>query len=246
MTQYNRVNVKLSTSQLNKLKSAIKNENDIVIRLSLNMIGDSNDKGNFPHELLLTNRQVSSIRKAFANNSSVDIKFSKTQLSKMIQSGGFLGKLLAPLFKTGLPLIKNVITPLAKSVLIPLGLTAAASAADAGIHKTMLGSGNTTLIISDKDMEDLIKIVKSLEDSRLLLKGVTESLQNEVKEQKGGFLSMLLGTLGARLLGNLLTGKGVFHAGKGVNKKGKGIHRAGEGIVRAGEGDMDFSYRLIL
>ena len=85
MTQYNRVNVKLSTSQLNKLKSPIKNENDVVIRLSPNMIVDSNDKTNFPHELLLTSRQVSSIRKAFANNSSVDIKFSKTQLSKMIQ-----------------------------------------------------------------------------------------------------------------------------------------------------------------
>ena len=77
MTQYNRVNVTLSTSQLNKLKSAIKNQNYVVIRLSLNLIGDSNDKGNFPHELLLTNRQVSGIRKAFANNSSVVIKFSK-------------------------------------------------------------------------------------------------------------------------------------------------------------------------
>ena len=86
-------------------------------------MGDSNDKTNFPHELLLTDRQVSSIRKAFANNSSVDIKFSKTQLSKMMQSGGFLGKLLDPLLQTGLPLIKNIITPLAKSVLIPLGLT---------------------------------------------------------------------------------------------------------------------------
>ena len=91
MTQYNRLNTKLSNSQLNKLKSATKNENDVVIRLSLNMIGDSDDKGNFPHELLLTNRQVSSIRKAFANNSSVDIKFLKAQLSKMIQSGAFLG-----------------------------------------------------------------------------------------------------------------------------------------------------------
>ena len=163
MTQYNRVNVKLSTSQLNKLKSAIKNENDVVIRLSPSMIGDSNDKDNFPHELLLTNRQVSSIRKAFANNSSVDIKFSKAQLSKMIQSGGFLGRLLGPLLKTRLPLMKSVITPLAKSVLTPLGLTAATFAVDAGIHKKILGSGNTTaLIISNKDMEDLIKIVKSL------------------------------------------------------------------------------------
>ena len=174
MTQYNRLNVKLSNSQLKKLKSAIKNETDVVIRLSANMIGDSNDKGNFPHELLLTNRQVSSIRKAFANNSSVDIKFSKAQLSKMIQSGGFLGKLLGPLLKTGLPLMKSVITALAKSVLIPLGLTAAASAADAGIHKKILGSGdrhhsssashNTTLIISNKDMKDLIRIIKSLEN----------------------------------------------------------------------------------
>ena len=94
MTQYNKVNVKSLISQLNKLKSAIKNENDVVIRLSPNIIGDSNDKGNFPHELSLTNRQVSSIRKAFANNSSVDIKFSKAQLSKMIQSGEFLVKLL--------------------------------------------------------------------------------------------------------------------------------------------------------
>ena len=153
MTQYNRVNVRLSNSQLNKLKSAIKNENDVVIRLSPYMIGDSNDKGNFSQELLLINGQGSSIRKAFTNNSSVDIKFSKTQLSKMIQSGGGLGKLLGLLLKTGLPLIKNVITPLAKSVLIPLGLAVAALAADAGIHKKILGSGNTTtIIISNKDM----------------------------------------------------------------------------------------------
>ena len=159
----------------------------------------------------------------------------------MIQSGGFLGKLLGPLLKTGLPLMKSVITPLAKSVLIPLGLTAAASAADAGIYKKILGSGNnTTLITSNKDMDGLIKIVKSLEDSGLLLKGITESVQNEIKEQKGGFLSMLLGILGPSLLGNLLTGKGAFHARERVNKKGKGIHRAGEGIVRAGEGKMDF------
>ena len=142
------------------------------------MIGDYNDEANFPHELLLTDRQVSSIRKAFSNNSLADIKFSKIQLSKMIESGGFLGKVLGPLLKTGLPLIKSVINQLVKSVLIPLGLAAVASAADAGIHKKILGSGgHTTLIISNKDMEDLIKIVKSLEDSGLLLKGVIESIQ---------------------------------------------------------------------
>ena len=103
----------------------------------------------------------------------------------MIQSGGFLGRLLGPLLKTGLPLMKSVIKPLAKSVLVPLGLTAAA-AADAEIHKKILGSGsdnnNTTLIISNDKMDDILKIVKSLEDSRVLLKGVSETIQNEAKE----------------------------------------------------------------
>ena len=122
------------------------------------------------------------LRKVFANNSSTRIKLSKTQLSKMIQSGGFLGRLLGPLLKTGLPLIKNVIKPLAKSVLIPLGLTAAVSAADAEIHKKILGSGTTTLIISNDEMKDIIRIVKSLEDSGLLLKGVSETIQTEAKE----------------------------------------------------------------
>ena len=126
MTQYNSLNVKLSNSQLNKLKSAIKNESEVVLRLSSNMIGDSNDKTYFPHELLLTNRQVANLHKAFGNYLSTDIKLSKTQLSKMIESGGFLGKLLGPLLNTGLSLIKNVTKPLAKSVLISLGLTDAA------------------------------------------------------------------------------------------------------------------------
>ena len=156
MTQYNSLNVKLSNSQLSKLKSAIKNETDVFLRLSSNMVGNSNDNTNFPHELLLTNR-------AFANHLSTDIKLSKTQLSKMIQSGGFLGKLLGPLLKTGLPLMKSVIKPLAKSVLIPLGLTASASAADAGIHKQILGSGhnNMTLIISNNEMDDILKRLAS-------------------------------------------------------------------------------------
>ena len=169
------------------------------------MVGNSNDNTNFPHELLLTNRQVENFRKAFANHLSTDIKLSKTQLSKMIQSGGFLGRRLGPLLKTGLPLMESAIKPLAKSVLIPLGLTAAASAADATIHKKILGSGhnnNTTLIISNDEMDDILKIVKSLEDSGVLLNGVSETIQNEAKEQRGGFLSMLLGTLGASLLGD--------------------------------------------
>ena len=100
------------------------------------MIND--DETNFPHKLLLTNRQVANLRKAFANYLSTDIRLSKTQISKMIQSGFFLGRLLGPLLKTGFPLLKNIIKPLAKSVLLPLGLTAAASATYAGIHKKNL------------------------------------------------------------------------------------------------------------
>ena len=193
------------------------------MRISLKMF----DGNNLPHELLSTLRQKTKLKNAFNNNMSTDLKLSKAQISKIIQSGGFLGRLLGPLLKTGLPLIKNVIKPLAKSVLIPLGLTAAASAADAGIHKKILGSGNTTLIISNEEMNDIMKIVQALEDSNIL-KGVTKTIENETKEQKGGFLSMLLGTLGASLLGNLLSGKGIVRAGSG-NNKGKGIVRAGTG-----------------
>ena len=242
MTQYNSLNVKLSNSQLNKLKSSIKNETDVVLRISSNMVGNSNDNINFPHELLLTNRQVANIRKAFANHSSTDIKLSKTQLSKMIQSGGFLGKLLDPLLKTGLPLMKSVIKPLAKSVSVPLGLTAAASAADAGIHKRISGSGhnNTTLIISNDEMDGILKIVKSLEDSGVLLKGIRETIQHEAKEQRGGFLSILLGTLGASLLGDVLS-KGL--SGSGVIRAGEGTIRVGEGTVRAGYGSKRASLK---
>ena len=114
----------------------MKNETEIVLRLSSNMIGNSNDETNFPHELLLTNREVANLCKVFANNSSTHTKLTKTQLSKMIQSGGTLGRLLGSLSKRGLSLIKNEIKLLAESVLIPLGLAAAASAADAEIDKT--------------------------------------------------------------------------------------------------------------
>ena len=153
------------------------------------MIGNSDDETNFSYKLLLTNRQVANLCKAFTNHTSTDIKSSKTQLSKMIQLGGFLGRLLGPLLKTGLPLMKIVIQRLAKSVLIPLGLTAAASAIYAGIHKTILGSGhNTTLIISNDEMEKILRIVKSLEDSRLLLKGVSETIKDEAKEKEEDFL----------------------------------------------------------
>ena len=128
MTQYSSLKVKLSNSQLNKLKSAIKNGTDVVLRLSSNMVGNSNNETNFPHKLLLTNRQNLSLRKAFANHTSVDIKLSKAQLTKM-QKGGFL-KFLMPLLKSGLPLLKYVVKPLEMP-----SLTAAASATDAAINK---------------------------------------------------------------------------------------------------------------
>ena len=193
------------------------------------MVGNSNDNINFPHELLLTNRRVANIRKAFANHSSTDIKLPKTQLSKMIQSGGFLGNLLGKL--TG-PLMK-VAMPLAKNVLAPLGLSAAMSAIDGSIKKKMLGSGTTFLIISNDEMDAILKIVKSLEDSGVLLKGVSETIQHEAEEQRGGLLSMLLGTLGASLLGDILS-KSL--SGKGVIRTGEGTIRAGEGTIRAGYG----------
>ena len=122
--------------------------------------------------------------------------------------------------------MKNVFKPLAKSVLIPLELRAAASAADAGIHKKILGYGHdTTFIISNDEVEDILNILKSLEDSGLLLEGVSETIKNKAKEQKGGFLSMLLGTLGANLLGNMLASKGVIRAGEGTTRVGYGSKR---------------------
>ena len=135
MTQYNRLNVKLSNSQLNKLKSPIKNETGVAIRLSSNIVGNSDGETNFPHKLLLTNRQVVNLYKGFAKKALTNIKLSKTQLSKMVQLGGFLGRLLGPLPKTGLPLIKNEMKPLAKSFLMPSGYTAATSVVDPGIHE---------------------------------------------------------------------------------------------------------------
>ena len=172
------------------------------------MIGSSDNETNFPHKLLLTNRQVTNLCKAFANHTSTDIKLSKTQLTKM-QKGGFL-RFLAPLLKSGLPLLKSVIKPLGM-----LGVTAPASATDAVINKKVLGSGNhTTLIISNDDLNDLLEVIKSLEKNGILLDGITETVKNEVKEQKGGFLSMLLGTLGVSLLGNMLAGRGVIRAEK--------------------------------
>ena len=139
------------------------------MKLSSNVVGHSNDENNFPHKLLLTNTQVLKLREALANGSSAHIKLSKTQVHKIGQSGVFLGILLGPILKTGFPLMKNVLKPLAKSVLIPLGLTAAAAATDAASQKKIFGQSMTTLIIL---IEESLE-VKSLEESGLLIKGVS-------------------------------------------------------------------------
>ena len=129
------------------------------MKLSSKVNGNSNDDSNFCHKLLLTTTQVSKIRKVFPNGSSANIKLSKTQLHKISQSRGFLGRPLGPLLKTGLPLAGNELKALAKIVLISLGLTTAASATDAAIHKKMFGSNMNTLIISNEKNDDIMKIV---------------------------------------------------------------------------------------
>ena len=144
----------------------------------------------------------------------------------------------------------KVALPLPKNVLAPLGLTAAMSAIDGSIQKKIHGSGATKgaevkLIIEKEDMNDIMKIIKALKNSGILLKGVSKAIQNETKEQKGGFLSMLLGTLGACLLGNLLTGgKGIMRAGEGSaasRAKGEGIVRAGSGSKKNSKFTVTFS-----
>ena len=213
MVEYSKINCKLTNVQLNKFKKAVKSNEAATLRLGIKNF----NKDETPHELLLTTRQSTKLRNAINNNSGIDIKLRKAQIKKLIQSGGFLGKLLS---KLAGPLMK-VAMPLAKNVLVPLGLTAAMFAIDGSIQKKIHGSGIKLIIEEEEDMQDIIKIIKELENSDILLKGVSKTIENEIEEQRGGFLSMLLGTLGASLLGNLLTGKGIM--------------RAGDGIVRAGE-----------
>ena len=166
------------------------------------------DGDNLPHELFLTTRQNTKLRNAFNNNMSTDMKLSRAQIYKIIQSAGFLGSLLS---KLAGPLMK-VAVPVAKNMLGPLGIIAAVSAINGELKKKNHVSGTATLIVSNTEMNDMIKIVQALEDSNILLKGVTKAIKNETKEQKGRFLGMLLGTLGASLLRNILAGKGIVRA----------------------------------
>ena len=213
MIAYSKINCKLTNVQLSKLKKAVTSNEETTLRLGIKNF----NKDELPHELLLTTRQNTKLRNAINNNLATDIKLSKAQIKKLIQSGGFLGKLLSKLAGR----LMKVAMPLAKNILAPLGLTAAMSDIDGSIQKKIHGSG-VKLTIEQEVMNDIIKIIEALENSGILLKGVTKTIENETTEQRGGFLSMLLGTLGESLLGNLLTG-------------GKGMMRAGERIVRAGE-----------
>ena len=199
MVEYDTVNAKLSDSQLNKLKNAVKNKQGTNSRINVKMFNGKN----LSHELIPTRRQATKLRSAIENNISTDIKLSKAQISNIIQSGGFLGSLLR---KLAGPLMK-VAVPFTEKNLAPLGITAADSAIDGAIQKKIHDSGTTALIISNEEMNDLMKIPQDLEDLNILLKGVTKTITNDIKEQKGGFLSMLLCTLGASLLGTLLIRK---------------------------------------
>ena len=181
-----------------------------------------------PHEFLLT-----TTRNVFNNIMSTNLTLSKTQISKIIQFGRFLELLLSELVGS----LMKVAVPLAKNILAPLGITTAASTIDAGIQKKIHGSGTTTLRISNEEMNDIMKIDQALEDSDVLLKGVTETIKNKTKKREGRLLGTLVGILGSILLQNLLSGKRIVRTDSG-NKKGEGIVRPGygKGIVRAGYG----------
>ena len=172
MVEYSEINCKLTNVQLNKLKKAVKSNEGATLRLGIKNF----NKDEHPHELLLTTRQNTKLRNAINNNSATDIKLSKAQIKKIIQSGGFLGKLLSKLAD---PLMK-VASLLTKNVLAPLGLTGAMSAIDESIQKKIHGSG-VKLIIEQEDMNDIMKIIKALENYGISLKGVSKTIKSETK-----------------------------------------------------------------
>ena len=202
--QYNKINLRLTNSQLKKIADAVKNNDGTTIRLS-------------NKNLSLTEQQLNKLKKKTENNMSSGIKLSKVQINKIIKEGENLGRLLMNFLPK---LIKPAIS-IGKNILAPLGLSAAMSPTDAAIQKKMYGSGNKTLIISNNDLNDLIKIATALEEHDILLKGTTKTIKKNTKKREGGFLSMLLETFGASLLGNLLTGKVLCRTGKGMYRIGQ-------------------------
>ena len=211
MIEYNKVNVKLTNTQLRKLKTAVKSKTETTLRMSPIML----DGDNLPHELLLTKRQKTKLGITFDNNIQADLKLSKAQIFKIIQSGGFLGSLLSRLASS----LVKVAVPLAKKYFTSIRNCSSCFSNWCRNSKTKHGSGITPLIISNEEMNDIMKILQALEDSNILLKRVTKTIKNKTKEQKWGFLSMLLGKLEANLLGNKLAGKEIVKASSGKKKK---------------------------
>ena len=217
MVEYNKIDLHLTDSQLKKIQNAAKNDNGTTVRLS----NENFNKSNLIHELYLTERQMKKLIKKTDDNMSTDIKLSKTQINKTIKECGNLGRLLMNFLPK---LIKPAIS-IGKNILAPLGLSAALSATDAAIQKKIYRSGTAKLTISVDDLDEIIKIVTALEEHDILLKGTAKAIKNETKEQKGGFLSMLLETIRASLLGNLLTGKGLYRTGKGMYRTGQELKK---------------------
>ena len=175
MVEYERVNLKLSNQQIKELKESIKSNNGTTLR-----IGNKNfNKADLPHELFLTKTQINKLREKIENNMSSDIKFSKAQINKLIKEGGALGSILARF----LPKLIKPTLSLGRNILAPLGLSAAMSATDAAIQKKMYGSGTKTVQFSNKDLDDMTKIVKALEDSDVLMKGITKTLKIDIKKK---------------------------------------------------------------
>ena len=239
MIEYNKANVKLSNIQLSKLKNAVKNNEGTTLRMSAKTF-NLND---LSHELYLTARQTTKLRNSLENNMSSDMNLSRAQIKKVIISGGSLGSLLSKfaglLLKTGLPLLKSIVKPLEF-----LQSSAAGSLIDIGIAKKIHGSGTTTLVINNEELNDIMKIIQALEDQGILLNGISKKIKNDIKNQSGGALGMLLGTLGASLLGNLLSGKGIYRAGHGITRTGHGIIRAGHGNKQQIKKKLKFQHIL--
>ena len=175
MVEYKRVNSKLSNQQIKKLKEAVKSNNGTTLR-----IGNKNfNKADLLHELFLTQTQINKLREKVENNMSNDVKLSRAQISNLIKEGGALGSIVARFLPK---LIKPAIS-LGKNILAPLGLSAAMSATGATIQKKVHGYGAKTVTFSNKDLDDMTKIVKALEDSDVLMKGITETLKNDMKKE---------------------------------------------------------------
>ena len=205
------------------MNTSAKKLKDKIVDRGLSLLGKKIKKGTWLIKgsgITLRNSEIKDIMKLIKSLENKGFLLTETTRKITSQEGRFLS-FLRPLITAGLPLMKSVITPLAKNVLLPFGLSAGMPAAYAAIQKKIYGSGSTVLIITNKEMKDIMKIIKLLEESGLLIKEISEAIKNEAKEQKRGFFQMLLGTLSGSMLRSALTGRGVI--------------RAGEGTVRASE-----------